>query len=161
MIKPSNGQPDVGGPPASELADLADLILNVSQEIKMLSSNGEGITLTLTESNVMRFVDRHPGTSPSALARGTGLHRSNMSAALRGLEEKGLINRAHHGDDGRAITVEPTDIAAQNLERLRKSWTSGLVHVLNGETEGFREALEFLQRLETGLIRSRQDQSRY
>ena len=124
----------------------------------MLSTNGEGITLTLTESNVMRFVDRHPGTSPSALADGTGLHRSNMSAALRSLEEKGLINRAHHGEDGRAITVEPTDLAAHNLARLRRSWTSGLVRALDGNTEGFDETLGFLLRLETALTRSRQEQ---
>lgn len=156
MTENTDGQRGALPPTAGQLADLADLILNVSQEIKMLSADGRGITLTLTESNVMRFVDRHPGTSPSALADGTGLHRSNMSAALRGLEEKGLISRAHQGDDGRAITVSPTELAAQNLARLRTSWTSGLVRALDIDTDGFEEALGFLSRLETGLTRSRQ-----
>jgi DNA-binding MarR family transcriptional regulator len=145
-------------PSASQLADLADLILNVSQEVKMLTADGGGISLTLSESNVMRFVDRHPGTSPSALAGGTGLHRSNMSTALRSLEEKGLIHRAHQGDDGRAITVSPTDLAAQNLARLRLGWASGISNALEGETMGFEETLTFLLRLETGLSRSRQAQ---
>ena len=122
----------------------------------MLSAGKDAIALTITESNVMRFVDRHPGTSPSALAAGTGLHRSNMSAALRGLEEKGLIERAHQGDDGRAITVSPTPLAAQNLARLRASWASGLARAMDGDGEGFSESLQFLLRLETGLIRSRQ-----
>jgi DNA-binding MarR family transcriptional regulator len=142
--------------PPDDLADLADIIMNVGQEIKMLSAGENSIQLTITESNVMRFVDRHPGTSPSALAAGTGLQRSNMSAALRGLEEKGLIERAHRGEDGRTITVAPTELAAQNLAGLRKRWTSGIVSAVGSDADGLTESLDFLRRLEAGLIRSRQ-----
>ena len=141
------------------LADLADLVLNVGQEIKMLATDGPSIPLTLTESNVMRFVDRHPGTSPSALADGTGLHRSNMSAALRSLEDKGMIARAHDGEDGRAITVAPTAMAATNLVRLRNSWSTGLREGLEGDLDGLDQSIAFMLRLEAGLARHRTSQS--
>ena len=146
-------------PTSSDLADLADVIMNVGQEIKMLGGDGKTIPLTITESNVMRYVDRHPGTSPSDLAAGTGLHRSNMSAALRGLEEKGLISRAQSADDGRVITVSPTARAAQNLELLRAGWAAGIVSAITTEFDGFEEGRRFLLRLEVGLIRSRQEQA--
>jgi DNA-binding MarR family transcriptional regulator len=146
-------------PSPGDLADLADLIMNIGQEIKMLSTGEGAVPLTITESNVMRFVDRHPGTSPSALAAGTGLQRSNMSAALRSLEEKGMIERAHLGEDGRGITVSPTDRAAANLVRLRASWAAGMTQAVDNDGEGFSESLRFLTRLEDGLIHSRQKQS--
>jgi len=149
---PANGEQ----PSPSDLANLADIIMNVGQEIKMLSAGKDAIALTITESNIMRFVDRNPGTSPSALATGTGLQRSNMSAALRSLEGKGLIERAHHGEDGRGITVHPTDRAAENLARLQSSWTSGITRAIGNDTNGFNEVRAFLMRLETGLVRSRQ-----
>ena len=138
------------------LADLADLVLNVSQEIKMLSSAADSIPLTLTESNVMRFVDRHPGTSPSALAAGTGLQRSNMSAALKGLEEKGLIRRIRDVEDGRTVSVEPTPVAARNLSKLRDTWSVGIDRVLAEDRSQVDAALSLLRIIETGLADARQ-----
>jgi len=139
-----------------QLADLADLIFNVSQELKSLPPEPDTVPLTLTESNVMRFIDRNPGTSPSRLAHGTGVQRTNMSAALKGLEEKGLVRRVQTGDDGRSVKVEPTPNAARNLEKLRRGWSSGMIAALDNDPSGYAEALVFLRRLESGLLTARQ-----
>lgn len=138
----------------ARLADLADAVLNVSREIRA-RGDGDAVALTITEGNVMRFVDRHPGATPGELAEGTGLQRSNLSTTLRALEEKGLVERQHDSSDGRTIRVTPTDRAAENLRALRDNWTALLGEALDGRSAGVDDALALLIRLEEGLVRSR------
>jgi DNA-binding MarR family transcriptional regulator len=130
------------------LADLADLILNVGRLVR--SRTPERVPLTDTERHIMRVVDLYPGAAPSEIARRTRLQRTNVSTALRSLEDKGMISRA--ATTGRGIAVTPTERAAANLRTLRAAWSRELAGVLGDDLDAVRQCNELLSHLEQRLI---------
>jgi DNA-binding MarR family transcriptional regulator len=135
----------------AQYADLADLILALARVISAEAhSDPQIVDLTHTEINVMRFVDRHPGTSPSTVAASTGLQRSNLSRALRDLMAKGMIEKTAAASDGRQAQLHPTRRAEDNLKRLRATW-SRLLSAADADTGNLAASLTMLTQLEAGL----------
>lgn len=137
----------------AELAELADTVLRVSREIDPHGSRAPDIVpLTGTEALVMRWVDMHPGTSPSATADATALQRSNLSAAVRSLVAKGMVDRRADPRDARLVQLFPTERAAESIGVLHAHWAgqlrTGLADVPAAEV---RRALEVLTRIDDGL----------
>lgn len=62
-----------------------------------------------TERQIMRVVALYPGAASSEIVRRTRLQRTNVSTALRALEQKSLISRA--ASTGRGIAVTPPNAA--------------------------------------------------
>ncbi|TGD90674.1 MarR family transcriptional regulator [Mycolicibacterium sp. CH28] len=148
----------------SDLADLAEAILGVGRELRLrteaagpATSGREAavVALTAQEAHVMRHIDHHPGVTPSDLARATGLQRSNLSTALRGLERRGFVERRVDPQDARGINLFPTDRAADNLTRLRRQWADQLASALGGDLRHAATAKALLQRVEAGLMAER------
>ncbi|MCO8273996.1 MarR family transcriptional regulator [Actinoplanes sp. TRM 88003] len=137
--------------PADEaLADLADLILNVGRLVRARTPEGPHVVaLTETERQVMRVVDLYPGAAPSEIARRTQLQRTNVSTALRSLEDKEMISRTAVA--GRGIAVRPTRRAADNLRVLRAAWAQELATILGDDLDAARRCAEVLSRLERGF----------
>ena len=132
------------------LSDLADLILNVGRLVRTRTPEGpEVLPLTKTERQIMRVVDLYPGSAPSEIARRTRLQRTNVSTALRSLEDKGMISRA--AGTGRGIAVHPTERAAANLRVLRAGWARELAGLLGDDLDAVRQCTELLSRLEHRL----------
>ena len=129
------------------LADLADLILNVGRLVR--ARTPERISLTDTERHVMRVVDLYPGAAPSEIARRARLQRTNVSTALRGLEDKGMIARA--ATSGRGVAVTPTEHAAANLSSLRAAWSRELSGLLGDDLDAVRRCNQLLSHLEQRL----------
>jgi DNA-binding MarR family transcriptional regulator len=114
----------------ARLAALADLVLAVARVISTDAHRDQDIVdLTAIEINVMRYIDHHHGTSPTAVAIATGLRRSNVSRVLRDLEAKGMVERTADESDGRQTRLMPTARAETNLVRLRANWTRVLASV--------------------------------
>lgn len=88
--------------------------------------------LTVNELLALRSLDREDGISPSELAARIGLHRSNLSTALRGLEAKGFIVRSERDGDGRGVVVETTALAAEHLALLHERWHEVLAPTAHG-----------------------------
>lgn len=143
----------MGRPETDEvLAELAEAVLRISREIDPHGTPALDIVpLTGTEALVMRWVDMHPGTSPSATAEATALHRSNLSAALRSLVAKGMVDRRADPADARLVQLFPTERAAENIAILRGHWAAKLRNALGGDDAGVRDALALLTRLDGGL----------
>ncbi|MFJ4076822.1 MarR family winged helix-turn-helix transcriptional regulator [Curtobacterium sp. NPDC089991] len=134
------------------LADLADVVLRISREIDPHGAGAlEIVPLTGTEALVMRWVDRNPGTSPSATAEATALKRSNLSVALRSLVEKGMVERRQDPDDARTVQLHSTDVARESIGRLRAHWAGKLRAALGDDDAGLPEALALLDRIDEGL----------
>ena len=113
------------------LADLADLILALSRAIKARTATDPTlINLSATEVTVLRFIDHHPDASPSAVAAGTGLQRSNLSRAVRDLENKALVRRTADPTDSRQSLLRSTKLAAENLARIRAVWSTMLAEAV-------------------------------
>jgi DNA-binding MarR family transcriptional regulator len=146
--------PDTADDP---LADLADLILNVGRLVRARTPDGLGtVPLTETERQVMRVVDLYPGSAPSDIARRTRLQRTNVSTALRTLEDKGLISRT--STTGRGIAVTPTERAAANLHTLRTAWSRELASILGDDLDAVRRCNQLLSHLEQQLTDGDADQ---
>lgn len=129
------------------LADLADLVLNVSRLIRARTPSV--IAMNDTERQVMRLVDLDPGLSPGDIAARGRLQRTNVSTALRTLEEKGMVERGSSG--GRGVTVRPTRLAVDNLQTLREAWSRELAAVLDESPAAIKRCNATLARLEAAL----------
>ncbi|SEJ56934.1 MarR family winged helix-turn-helix transcriptional regulator [Demequina mangrovi] len=135
-----------------QLAELAERILRLARELDPHSAGGvDVVPLTGTETAVLRWIHRNPGTSPSAAAEATGLKRPNLSAALRGLEHKGLVQRSEDPDDHRHTRLQATDLADQSIARLRAFWAARLRSALADVDQDAGAALDLLDRLDAGL----------
>jgi DNA-binding MarR family transcriptional regulator len=139
------------------LADLARLILSVAREVRYRGYDDDRAqALSHSEAHVMSYIDDHPGVTPSAVAAGTGLQRSNLSAALRALQQRGFVERRIDPADGRGVNLFPTRAAAHNLTLIRAEWARHLTDALGGDRRGIDTAIRLLTRLEKGLAYARQ-----
>jgi len=100
-------------------AELADRILAVAHQLQLHGGPVLPAALTSAEGTVLRMLIQEPGISSSAIAAATGIKRPNVSAALRGLERKGLAERRGHPHDGRGVTVRPTERGVRLVSSLR------------------------------------------
>ncbi|UAC01964.1 MarR family transcriptional regulator [Dactylosporangium vinaceum] len=124
--------------------------MNVGRLVRARAPEGPGtVPLTETERQVMRVVDLHPGAAPSTIASRTRLQRTNVSATLRSLEDKGMISRS--STTGRGIAVHPTPLAQSNLQLLRRAWSRELDGLLGDDLDAVRDCNALLARLEQRL----------
>ena len=105
-------------------AQFADLILNISRLVRDRTPTGtEVVRLTETERQVMRVIDLYPGSAPSDIAHRTRLQRTNVSTALRSLENKGMIVRTatsgRGGDRHGTGRSQPSNSAIRLVTRSR------------------------------------------
>ncbi|WP_406278622.1 MarR family transcriptional regulator [Nocardia sp. NBC_00881] len=137
-------------------ADFADLVLIISREIQFRGySSKEAVSLSPSEGIVMRYLHRHPGAIPSRIAHASGLQRSNLSTVLRGLEDKGVIERRSSAEDGREVKIYPTARGTSNYALVRAEW-AGLVSAAAGDAADLGSAVALLRRVEAGLVGHRQ-----
>ena len=95
------------------------------------------------------------GRGAQPLAAATGLQRTNLSAVLRGLERKGLIERHASPDDRRGATVHPTERGKTQL-RPRPAGMGRRVPPPPAMTApDLDEALALLRKISTSLTTSR------
>ena len=141
-------------------AEFADHVLEIAREIQFQGYlSPEAVSLTPSEGTVMRFLFPHPGTLPSEVASATGLQRSNLSAVLRGLEKKELIERLGDPEDGRWVRIHPTAKAIRNYALVRQEWASAVATAAAGDP-AVENALPLLAKVRAGLVRLRQGDSR-
>jgi DNA-binding MarR family transcriptional regulator len=81
------------------------------------------------------------------------VQRTNVSAALRTLEDKGMVTRS--STSGRGVAVSPTQLAADNLRNLRAAWSRELAGALGDDLPSVRTCVELLGRLERRLFEAR------
>lgn len=132
-------------PTPERLAALADLILDLAHKLDIRSPLlRDVVPLTGTEISVIREIHRNPNVTPSQLAAATGLHRSNISTAVRTLEAAGLVARVQAREDARSATLAPTELAAASIARINAYWVDRLSQA---PTESLAEALAALTSL--------------
>ena len=135
----------------------ADHVLEIAREIQFRGyASSEAISLTPSEGTVMRYLFPHPGALASQVASATGLQRSNLSTVLRGLEEKGLIERVADPEDGRWVRIHPTPRAIDNYALVRREWGAAVQAAADGDP-AVAATLPLLAKVRAGLVRSRQD----
>jgi DNA-binding MarR family transcriptional regulator len=144
-------------------ADLADLALIISRELQYRGyTDPQAVELTQSEGMVMRYLLQGDPAAPSQIAAATGLQRTNLSATLRGLEHKGLIQRRANPADGRGVTVSPTDHGRSNYALVRHEWATAISEAAGHDDTHLDAALTLLTTITDGLTNTRpQNQSRH
>jgi len=107
--------------------------------------------LTQTQASVLFTVARCGPIGMSELAREEDLNPTMLSRVIAGLAEQGLVERAQHPDDGRAVVVRATEAGAELREQTRRARDDVLAHELErlepDEAEALGAALPVLERL--------------
>ncbi len=155
MTQPERGHPV---PPDGDgrWADLADLVLIIAREIQFRGyTDARAIPLSQSEGMVMRYLQADPDAPPSRIAAATGLQRTNLSAVLRGLEGKGLIERHASSEDGRGVTVRPTEHGNRNYALVRQEWAAVVSAAADHDTANLDQALALLRTIATSLTANR------
>ena len=134
----------------SRLFELADLILAVGRHIEA-SKEAEAESGTPLQGAVMRYIDRHPGTTAGAAADATQLISSNFSRAVGSLEKAGLVRREVDQHDARRVRLYPTEKAEENLQRLREVW-SRLLEETEADPNEIDAVISTLRHIETRLV---------
>jgi DNA-binding MarR family transcriptional regulator len=137
-------------------AELADLALIISREIQLRGyTDARALSLTPSEGMVMRHLLQGGPAAPNEIAAAIGLQRTNLSTIVRGLEQKGLVERAPDPDDGRRVAVTPTDDGRLNYRVVRKEWGAAVAEAADHDTTHLDEALSLLTSVRDGLVRAR------
>lgn len=137
-------------------AELADLVLIVGREIQFRGYTDErAIPLSPSEGMVMRYLQQDPAAPPSRIATATGLQRTNLSTVLRGLEQKGLIERRSSPGDGRGVTVHATEHGRANYALVRREWATAVSAAADRDATHLDAAIALLTAVEAGLVEAR------
>ena len=137
-------------------ADLADLVLIISREIQFRGYTDErALRLSPSEGMVMRYLQQDPAAAPSRIAAATGIQRTNLSATLRGLEHKGLIERRAGAGDGRGVTVHCTELGRSNYVLVRQQWAAAVSAAAGHDDSHLDAALALLTAVEKGMTEDR------
>ena len=156
MAQDRVNSPAPSAPPEQRWADLADLVLIVARELQFLGTSDEAApSLSPSEGMVMRHLARDAPAAPTRIAAATGLQRTNLSAVLRELEKKGLIERRVCPADRRGVTVHRTERGARSHALVRRAWAASVSAAAAGDTRHLDAALSLLKSVETGLIKMR------
>jgi DNA-binding MarR family transcriptional regulator len=142
-------------PTNRQLVELADVVLDLAHRLDTRNPElRDVVPLTGTEVAVIREIHRHPRSTPSQIATATGLHRSNVSAAVRSLVAGGLVVREQVAGNARSVALVPTDRAAQSVARIHAFWTALLRQVPEELLTGAVAATSALTRLTSDLPRA-------
>lgn len=159
LARGAPSDPQLQGANEEQWAEFADHVLEIAREIQFQGyMSPEAVSLTSSEGTVMRYLFPHPGALPSEVASATGLQRSNLSAVLRGLEQKELIERVGDPEDGRWVRIHPTAKAIRNYELVRHEWASA-VATAAADDPAVEMTLPLLAKVRAGLVRLRQADS--
>lgn len=109
-------------------AALRLVVGRIARRVRQTHAVGD---VTLSEVSVLARLDREGATSPGALAEQERVRPQAMAATLAGLEERGLIRRRPHADDGRRAVLTLTAAGRKILLDRRSETTHRLTTVLD------------------------------
>ena len=85
-----------------------------------------------SELEIMKLLVRRPGLSVSEVARDLGMQPSNVSAAVRSLQQRGMLERRRDEHDARVVVLVPTDAAIADRAQREDAWGAALAEVVAG-----------------------------
>lgn len=142
-------------PPLRELA----LVLHaLSWRLARLGPAKVGLEpLPASELAVLRNVLEQPGRSVSEVAAATGMQSSNVSAAVRSLIDRGLLDKRPAEHDRRVSVLRPTDKALTERAAIEDALAGAVAQALSelppADVQALLSALPALRDLTAGVAR--------
>lgn len=100
--------------------------------------------LTTPQYACLELLSRTPGASNAELARGGFVTRQTMNTLLRGLEQRGLVERADEAPTGRALPTTLTPAGQRLLAKAVMEVGAVQARMVSTLTEGQAETLRQL-----------------
>lgn len=126
------------------LIALPELIFEVADLLDLKAPTEAGLAeLPASELDVLRLVTLFPGRGVAFLTDRLKMRQANMSATVRSLTDRGLVEKKRDEHDGRAVRLYASDKAMRDLESLRNVWLGRLSAAFDaaGLTTGERAKL--------------------
>jgi DNA-binding MarR family transcriptional regulator len=112
-------------PDASRLRDLALTLHDLSWRIARFGPAQAGIEpLPASELAVLRTVMDQPDRAMSEVAQSLSMQPSNVSAAVRSLHDRGLVDKRPAAHDRRVTLLAPTRRALKEREQIEAAITA-------------------------------------
>lgn len=86
---------------------------------RMYNELAAGYGVTMATGFVLLNVDQEKGTPSTALGPKMGMEATSLSRTLRSMEEKGLIERRAHPEDGRSVLIFLTPFGLEKRKDAR------------------------------------------
>lgn len=104
------------------VGDAAVAMMSVARKLNERGFHADSVKALLSPQDtlILRLLERAPGSTPSRIGESLGLRSSNTSAALRSLEQRGLIRREPDLADKRIVHVHHSDAATTALRELNR-----------------------------------------
>ncbi len=118
--------------PESDVYALGLALHALSWSMSRLNETRLGLEpLPLSELEELRFVGEHPTSSVTKVAQGLMLQASNVSAAVRALAGRGLIERRPDEHDRRITRLQLTPLATEQRQQIDAVWSTALSAALD------------------------------
>ncbi len=139
---------------SSTWSDLADVLHGLARELDVPAGDNI-VQLTQAEISVIRRIHDSPGIAPSAVAHLSRMKPSNLSAVLRSLQAKAMVDKVVDGHDARTVHLHLTATGRESVDAVRAHWAQRLAAALPSGPEA-HQTVHFLTALEAALISSRE-----
>ena len=127
------------------------LRLSVMRLARRMRAESADESLTLTQLATLGTLERHGAMTLGELAAHEKVQPPSMTRIVSALEDRGLVVRGPHRDDGRRVVVCITDEASARLaedRRRRDAWLARRMHELTpDEQDALRRAAPVLEKL--------------
>lgn len=129
--------------PAADAQELAaELQLVVGRTARSLRQAHPVGNVALSEVSLLARLEREGPDSPSSLAEAERVRPQAMAVTLATLEERGLVSRRQHPDDGRRVVIAVTDAGRALMSDRRSESVRRIAAVLDTEfTPAERQAM--------------------
>jgi len=148
--------------PLSPALSFLQRIWELNHALERLSNQMERrLGITAPQRFIVRCVGKYPGMTAGQLAAMLHLDRGSVSAALRRLEQQGLLKRRRDPRDGRRVTLGLTPKG--NSLAVPRSGTveSAVVHLLESSSKAEIEATRSVLRRLSAAIGDEEGVSRH
>ena len=83
---------------------------------KMYNEEAAKFGTTMATGFALLSIDPEDGIPSTSLGPRMGMEATSLSRTLKGMEEKGLIERRPHPEDGRSVLIHLTDFGREKRE---------------------------------------------
>jgi len=139
-------------PSGDEVLELVHSVMHRfrSQQYQVLRDGSHAITHM--EGKVLWFFSRHPGATQSDLVAHSGRDKAQLARLIKGLVERGLLERSADDADRRTVRLAPTaDGHAVQRTLQQQSRRVGVQAVRGLDEAERRQLLALLQRVKDNL----------
>ncbi|WP_280396827.1 MarR family winged helix-turn-helix transcriptional regulator [Nocardia carnea] len=140
--------------------DLPTVLRDLAWTVHRLVPEVAGVPhLPTTELAVLKQILATPGITVTELSKRLGMRQSNVSAAVRGLVERGLVARSADPVDRRVIRLTPTEKSFGARQTIHTVWSGTVERAMarlgDEQVAALRSAEDALEALDRVLRESR------